>query len=193
MEEAEDDGDGEKKVEEDDKKPEDGAEAVWPPVAEKKKKYVKAEVPGEVKVYWIDDSSCTIKFANESLAKSAYTKLALSAPREEDQTPPLITDIRNKQQAYRAQNPTYDSLFSGEAEQQNEGVGENPEEAASDAGKYDPRNFEIGLEFIDVFDCKKEVRINGDLISDKHNLWIRWATTKDRKSEQTKGENSRFY
>ena len=30
------------------------------------------EIPGEVKVEWIDDSSCVIKFVNKDLARSAY-------------------------------------------------------------------------------------------------------------------------
>jgi hypothetical protein len=55
--------------------------------AEKKKKYKKPEVPGEIKMYWIDDSSCTIKFPNESLCNAAYAKLKLSEPRAVDQTP----------------------------------------------------------------------------------------------------------
>jgi len=77
----------------------------------------------------------------------------------------MITDIRTKELAYRAQNPTYDSLFSGEAEQPNQGLGENPEE--SSGINYDVRNYQDGLGFIDVFDYKKDVKVNGNLINKK--------------------------
>ena len=52
----------------------------------------------------------------------------------------------------------------------------------------DPRNFDkdFGWKEIFGFQLKKQ---GGKL----QKLWVRFATDKDYKSENTKGENSRFY
>lgn len=53
------------------------------------------EIPGEVKVEWIDDSSCVIKFANHDLARSAYKQCKLTEARDEDFMPPLDLFLRD--------------------------------------------------------------------------------------------------
>ena len=39
---------------------------------QKREKYIKPDVPGEVKLIWIDDSSCVIKFASDHFCNLAF-------------------------------------------------------------------------------------------------------------------------
>ena len=56
--------------------------------------------------------------------------------------------------------------------------------------EIDPRNHELGIGFIDCMGYK----IQGETkINPWQNLWMRFATDKDKKSDLVKGQDSRFY
>lgn len=54
----------------------------------------------------------------------------------------------------------------------------------------DPRNFQEGIGFVDVMGFKL---INVRQGESWQNLWMRYATDKDHKSEFTSGKDSRYY
>lgn len=58
--------------------------------------------------------------------------------------------------------------------------------------EIDPRNFEENIGFIDVMGFKI-TNTKNRIESSWQNLWIRYATDQDKKSEATKGKDSRFY
>lgn len=67
-----------------------------------------------VKILWIDDSSCVIKFCNPEEAKLAYNQKKLTEPRDDDRLPPLdifLRELKDKEKLEKVQNPTYETLF----------------------------------------------------------------------------------
>ena len=93
-------------------------------------------------VTWINDSSCTIKFASNEQASEAYMKFSI-----------------------------------------------RPATIASDATEeqgVDQRNFDTRIGWREALSYHHDKR-------GWQNLWVRFATDRDVKKEDTKGENSRFY
>lgn len=135
----------------------------------------------KLKIIWINDSSCVVKFQSEDLAKKAYFDNRLSEPRIDDKLPPLNLYLLDQQDLEMAEkkkkelNPDFDTLFS-------DGFGQEKKEEAKDGEKInldvevDERNFEVGVGFIDCMGYKIKVKEGDFRTKPWQNLWMRFAT-----------------
>ena len=156
------------------------------------------EVDGEAsefKVNWINDSSCVVKLPSAEMAQKAYYQTKLSEPREDDRLPPLnlylqdLRELEKREAEKKALNPDFDTLFDVQPETE---VKPPPTDAEEEV-VIDPRNDEVGIGFIDVMGYKIRVKDGDTKTNPWQNLWMRFATDKDKKHQAIKGQDSRFY
>ena len=101
-------------------------------------------------------------------------------------------DLEMAEKKKKELNPDFDTLFS-------DGFGQETKEEAKEGEKInldvkvDERNFEVGVGFIDCMGYKIKVKEGDFRTKPWQNLWMRFATDQDKKSEGIKPENSRFY
>ena len=107
--------------------------------------------------------------------------------------------LEKKEAERKAQNPDFDDLFGIQPEKPAEEVEAKPEAESLEQDEeelkkeIDPRNQEVGIGFIDCMGYKIRVKDGDTKTNPWQNLWMRFATDKDRKHDLVKGQNSRFY
>jgi len=94
--------------------------------------------------------------------------------------------LDKQEQVKKDHNPDYEDLFAEPKIEEEK----KPEDAKDTDIEIDSRNYQLGIGFIDVMGFRIANTRSGE---QWQNLWLRFATDMDKKSENTKGKDSRFY